>query len=215
MSSRIPEDLVVNLNSSSIVLNKDYETSKRNFLNTQLGSLGLFGEDDAGGESDVKNMFKDEEASRASIQTTKSIKNLSFDDFIERLLKDSENKPVNSAIKNFIMSTTGPNGDGSPPDSGENVHTGKLSYEFKGILDLPMRYSQFTEDLINYMGTLDQWSQIVDDEDELMVVQGHVETYILGFLADLAYKSVQSDKEDEELLHKMKVLSAFIEPEVL
>ena len=98
MSSRIPEDLVVNLNSSSIVLNKDYETSKRNFLNTQLGSLGLFGEDDAGGESDVKNMFKDEEASRASIQTTKSIKNLSFDDFIERLLKDSENKPVPSKI---------------------------------------------------------------------------------------------------------------------
>ena len=201
------DDLMGSLSGSSAILNKDYDKTKIQDLSNRLDKHGLFGSD--------TSMFKDDDASRNSkvqVKTT-SIKNMTFDEFLDVLSKSPDNKPINDAIKKFILSTTGPNGDGSPPDI-SNQQVNKLAYEFRGGEDLAKRYSQFTEDLINYMGTLTKWKAIVDDEDELMTVQCHLEAYIVGFIADIAFRSVQNSEEDDRLYRRMKVLSTFIEPEV-
>ena len=56
------------------------------------------------------------------------------------------------------MSITGPNGDGTCDTSTFEVE--KYIYEFHGLNNLPKRYSDFYEDLVQYMGEQPQWSKI-------------------------------------------------------
>lgn len=54
----------------------------------------------------------------------------------------------------------------------------------------------------------------MDDEDEIGAIRNHLESYIIGFLADLAYQSVSDAQEDAKLYERMRILGHFITPEV-
>ena len=55
----------------------------------------------------------------------------------------------------------------------------------------------------------------MDDEDELAALQNHLEAYLLAFLSDLGMQAVLDTVEDTALLHRMHVLSSFVEPDML
>ena len=163
-------------------------------------------------------MFRDDDMSKSqkpasTAREGKSTKDLDFEQFVDLLVRSEENRYLSDAIKKFIMATLGPHGDGSPPTAEEELIC-EFSYKFRGAEDLAKRYGNFTDDLVAYMGEQPQWQHIVDDEDELMVIQNHLETYIVSFIADLAFTSVTDTEEDEKLFRRMRLLSTFIEPEV-
>lgn len=132
---------------------------------------------------------------------------LSYASFLERVNRPAC-RDVKTALKLFVRSVLGPDGDGTLPKNS--------SSEFVGLKDLGTRCNEF---LVNMETALTQhpaWCYA--NEETLLNARDGIEKYVMEQLHDIALTRTPESKlwkdEDERLFKRMHLLS-FVTPDML
>ena len=179
----------------------------------KMDTHGLFGGADVDldivGSNDSKNknkaMFKDDHHAGEKEKARKSKKEndqkggYHYDEFVRKLMHP-DNVSIASAIKKFIQSVLGPNGDCSHPRRGV-----KLDYEFHGLSRLSARCDDFMCAIIDHLREAPGWSG--DTDERYISARDCLEKLIMTKIHEYAFESVESPADDDELLTRMKLLS--------
>lgn len=167
-------------------------------------------------ESELKSHRASDMASTPSTrgrQNSNAVQKTTYQDFLNKLMHPSCEVLVN-ALRQFLFSILGPNGDGTPPDIDINEKKTKKThvsgYEFHGAQDVQRRCSDFLDSLIDHMRKHPFWNQ--ESVEEMTFSRDCLERYITIKIYDVAFNSCEVPEEDEVLARRAQML-AFLTPD--
>jgi hypothetical protein len=148
-------------------------------------------------------------------------KKTTYQDFLHKMMHPDCELLV-SAMRRFLFSILGPNGDGTPAAVDEGAqgdkktkkgpvseHTG---YEFCGGEDIQRRCGDFLDSLVDHLRKHPFWHN--EPIEELMFARDCLERYITGKIFPVAFKSAEVPDEDAALSRRTQLLS-FLTPAAL